>query len=185
MHDAKNTNTRRRKDLSASPYGQTAKRIERRLNDGLSKGSDTLQLNLQHSLRTHLAAVMAMPVIWIFDGVKLPDESAKPYMTIEQMQNNDEGSTKGREAVETIHRFQLGLFAKSATERARLQNAVSRTLRFDDINLIDVDKSTTDVVGFFNTKLTGVVPISAESVDARSTYHRVYFDVEIRNYYYR
>lgn len=126
-----------------------------------------------------------MPVIWKYDGVKLPDESDKPYMTIEQMQNNDEGTTKMRESVETIHRFQLGLFARSATDRSRLQNAVSRTLRFDDINLIDVDKSTTDVVGFFNTKLTGVVPMSAESVDARNTYHRVYFDVEIDVIYYR
>lgn len=144
-----------------------------------------MQLNLQHSLRTHLLAVMGMPVIWVYDGVKLPDESAKPYMTIEQMQNNDEGSTKGREAVETIHRFQLGLFAKTATDRSRLQNAVSRTLRFDDINLIDVDKSTTDVVGFFNTKLTGVVPISAENISDRGSYHRVYFDVEVDVIYYR
>lgn len=144
-----------------------------------------MQLNLQHSLRTHLIAVMGMPVIWKYDGVKLPDEADKPYMTIEQMQNNDEGTTKMREAIETIHRFQLGLFAKTATDRSRMQGAVSRTLRFDDINLIDVDKSTTDVVGFFNTKLTGVVPGSAESVDARNTYHRVYFDVEIDVIYYR
>lgn len=126
-----------------------------------------------------------MQVVWIFDGVKLPGESDKPYMTIEQMQNNDVGYTKGREAIETIHRFQLGLFAKTTTDRSRMQNAVTKTLRFDRINLIDVEKSTTDVVGFFDVKLSAVVPMSAESVDARSTYHRVYFDVEIDVIYYR
>lgn len=144
-----------------------------------------MQLNLQHSLRTHLLAVMGIPVIWIYDGVKLPGEADKPYMTIEQMQNDDEGLTKLREAIETVHRFQIGLYAKTATERAQLQSKASEVFRFDDINLIDVGKSTTDVVGFFNTKLTSVVPISAESVDERSKYHRVYFDVEISRHYYR
>ena len=144
-----------------------------------------MQLNLQHSLRTDLAAFMGVTVVWIFDGVKLPDETAKPYMTIEQMQNNNEVLSKGREAVETIHRFQIGLFAKSASERATLQTKVKRHLLFDEIPLIDLTQTPAKVSGFFHTDLTGEVPISAESVDAKNTYHRVYFDVEVPAIYYR
>jgi len=138
-----------------------------------------VQLNLQHSLRTHLASVMDVQVVWIYDGVKLPDEAAKPFMTIEQMQNNNAVLSKGREAVETIHRFQIGLFAKSASERATLQATVKRHLLFDKIPLIDLTQSPAVVSGFFHTDLTGEVPIGADSTDARNTYHRVYFDVEV------
>ena len=143
-----------------------------------------MQLNLQHSLRTDLAAFMGVPVVWIFDGVKLPDETDKPFMTIEQMQNDNAILSKGREAVETIHRFQIGLFAKSASERATLQTKVKRHLLFDKIPLIDLTQSPAVASGYFNTDLTGEVPIGADSSDARNTYHRIYFDVEIDAIYY-
>lgn len=143
-----------------------------------------MQLNLQHSLRTDLAEFMGVQVVWIFDGVALPNEAAKPFMTIEQMQNNNAILTKGREAVETIHRFQIGLFAKSASERATLQAKVKRHLLFDKIPLIDLDQPTKPVVGYFNTDLSGEVPIGADSTDARNTYHRVYFDIEVDVIYY-
>lgn len=143
-----------------------------------------MQYNLQHSLRTDLAAFMGVPVVWIYDGVKLLDEAAKPFMTIEQMQNNNEVLSKGREAVETIHRFQIGLFAKTASERATLQTKVKRHLLFDKIPLIDLDQPTRPIVGYFNTNLTGEVPIGADSTDARNTYHRIYFDIEVGTIYY-
>lgn len=127
---------------------------------------------------------MGVPVVWIYDGVKLPDEAAKPFMTIEQMQNNNAVLSKGREAVETIHRFQIGLFAKTASERATLQTKVKRHLLFDNIPLIDLGQPTRLIVGFFNPRVTGEVPIGADSTDARNTYHRVYFDVEIKLDYY-
>lgn len=127
---------------------------------------------------------MGVPVVWIYDGVKLPDEAAKPFMTIEQMQNNNAVLSKGREAVETIHRFQIGLFAKTASERATLQTKVKRHLLFDNIPLIDLGQPTRPIVGFFNPHVTGEVPIGADSTDARNTYHRVYFDVEIKLDYY-
>ena len=98
------------------------------------------QLNIQHSLRTHLAAVMGVQVVWLFDGVTLP--TTKPFMTVEQMQNNNEIIAKMRDAVSTIHRFQVGLYASSASERATLQAIVKQTLLFDQIPLIDTGQPT-------------------------------------------
>lgn len=143
-----------------------------------------MQLNIQHSLRTDLAAFMGVQVVWIYDGVTLPDVATKPFMTIEQMQNNNTSLAKGRQAYETIHRFQIGLFASSASERSRLQSKVSRHLQFDAIDLIDLDSPGRPVVGRLEPRVTGEVPIGADSTDARNTYHRVYFDVELDVIYY-
>lgn len=138
-----------------------------------------MQLNLQHSLRLHLASVTGLTVVWMMDGVKLPADGSKPFMTIEQMQNNNRKLSKGREAFETIYRFQIGLRADTATNRSRLQDVIKRSLHFDNVPYIDLAQSPATVSGFFNTNLTGEVPISADSVADKSSYHRVYFDVEI------
>jgi len=138
-----------------------------------------LQLEIQHSLRTHLQTVIGIPAIWVYDGVSLPDETAKPYITVEQMQNNNEILAKGREAVESTYRFQVGLRANSASERARLQSAIKRTLLFDKIDLYDLTQSPAVVSGYFYAEVTAEVPIPADSTDARSNFHRVYFDVEV------
>lgn len=127
---------------------------------------------------------MGVQVVWIFDGVTLPGEDAKPYMTIEQMPNSNAKRGKERMAYETTHRFQVGLFARTASERSTLQAEVSRLFMFGKIPLIDLDQPTRPVVGFFNTTLMGVVPIGAESIDEKSKYHRVYFDVEVDATYY-
>lgn len=127
---------------------------------------------------------MGVQVVWLFDGVSLPGEDAKPYMTIEQMPNDSEKRGKERTAFEATHRFQVGLFARTANERATLQTKVARHFMFDAIPLIDLAQPTRPVVGFFNTRLTGVTPISAESTDMKSQYHRVYFDIEVDATYY-
>jgi hypothetical protein len=135
-----------------------------------------MQLNLQHSLRAHISAKTGINTVWIFDGVKLP--KVKPFVTIEQMQNNTTVISKQREAVRTIYRFQIGLFATSATDRARKQDEIKRVLLFDNIELIDATTPDT-TIGFFNANITAEVPLPAEDVSDETQKHRVYFDVEI------
>jgi hypothetical protein len=135
-----------------------------------------MQLNIQHSLRAHISAKTGINTVWIFDGVKLP--KVKPFVTIEQMQNNTTVISKQREAVRTIYRFQIGLFATSATDRARKQDEIKRVLLFDNIELIDATTPDT-TLGFFNAIITAEVPMPAEDVSDETMKHRVYFDVEI------
>jgi hypothetical protein len=135
----------------------------------------SMQLNLQHSLRTHISAKTGINTVWVYDGVKLP--TTKPFITIEQMQNNTTVISKQREAVRTIYRFQIGLFASSATDRARKQDELKRILLFDKIELIDTTSSTS--LGFFNADITAEVPMPAEDVSDETNKHRVYFDVEV------
>lgn len=141
------------------------------------------QLNLQHSLRTHLAAVMGVQVVWLYDGVTLP--TTKPFMSVEQMQNNNEIIAKMRDAVSSVHRFQVGLYASSASERATLQARVKRTLLFDQIPLIDAGQPTKPIVGYFYAEITNEVPMPAESVSDKTQHHKLYFDVEVPTIYYR
>lgn len=135
-----------------------------------------MQLNLQHSLKTHLQTVTGIPTIWVYDGVSLP--VAKPFITIEQMQNNNEVISKLREAVQTTFRFQVGLHANTANERARKQDQLRNIFLFDDIELLDTDTPGKSL-GFFNTNLTAEVPMTADDLSAKTSYHRVYFDIEV------
>jgi hypothetical protein len=136
----------------------------------------SMQLNIQHSLRTHIAAKTGINTVWVYDGVKLP--KVKPFVTIEQMQNNTTVISKQREAVRTIYRFQIGLFASSATDRARKQDELKRVLLFDEIELLDA--TTPDASGVvFNANITAEVPMPAEDISDETNKHRVYFDVEI------
>jgi hypothetical protein len=134
-----------------------------------------MQLNIQHSMRSHIAAKTGITTVWIYDGVKLP--TTKPFITVEQMQNNTTVISKQREAVRTIYRFQIGLFASSATDRARKQDELKRILLFDKIELLNATSGFS--LGFFNVDVTAEVPMPAEDVSNETQKHRVYFDIEV------
>ncbi|WHY01874.1 hypothetical protein [Neobacillus sp. DY30] len=136
-----------------------------------------MQYNLQHSLLTHIEVKTGIKVVWIYDGVKLP--KTKPFITIEQMQNNTTILSKRREAVRTIYRFQIGLFASSATDRALKQDELKRVLLFDEIELLDATTPGRYSLGFFNASITAEVPMPAEDVSDETKKHRIYFDVEV------
>lgn len=140
------------------------------------------QLNLQSSLQTYLASAIGVKVVWVYDGVTLP--TVKPFMTVEQMQNNNEIIAKMREVVATVHRFQVGLYASSASERSRLQAQVSQTLLFGKIPLIDTSQPTKPIVGYFYADVTNEVPIPADSTNEKTRHHLMFFDVEIDVHYY-
>lgn len=145
--------------------------------------SEFHQHGLQHSIIMHLRNKLGIRVDWVFDGYKKPAE--KPFVTVEQMQNNNEILSKGREAVETIYRFQVGLHAQSSTERARLQERIKRIILFDNITFLDTDKSPAQASGFFMCELTAEVPMPAGDITNTSDYHVVYFDIEINTEHYK
>lgn len=139
------------------------------------------QLNVQHSIRTHLAKATGLQAVWIYDGVALPAQ--KPFITVEQMQNNVTARPKMRDAIGKVLRFQIGLRANTASERARLQAQIEDVFNYDTIALIDAGSGL--AAGSFNADLTAVVPMGADDTAATSEYHRVYFDVEIDGFTYR
>lgn len=136
-----------------------------------------MQYNLHASLITHLRTTTEMPVIWHQSGMKLPSEN--PFITIEQMPNNNEILSKQRESIQTTFRFQIGLFASSGSTRSRQQSAISRILLYDKIPYTDYAQLPTQVVGFFICNVTAEVPFNADAIEELTRYHRVYFDVEI------
>lgn len=136
------------------------------------------QINVHHSIRTALLNEFSMPVTWIFDGVSLP--SSKPFMTIEQLQNNVSSQAKLRESIRTIYRFQVGLSASTSSERAALQERISRFFLKHKIPLIDTSNPLSRSGYFFYVEPNfSVVPISADDVSDKTQYHRVYFTIEV------
>ena len=143
-----------------------------------------MQHEIQHSLITHLRTTFAgVTVVWVYDGVTLP--AVKPFITVEQMQNNNAILSKGRESIETIFRFQVGLYAKDSTMKSRMQSQISNAINFEKITLYQTSQSPAIAVGFFDAFASNGVPIPAEATDSETQKHRVYFDVEVTQVYGR
>ena len=138
-----------------------------------------MQHEIQSSLIDHLRKATSLNVVWVYDGVTLPESEGKTYMTVEQLPNSTSILSKGREAVRTIYRFQVGLYAKTAAERARKQSEVLRILTFDEIPLLDTAVPTLDVIGKLDAQVLAETPITPTGVEQESRYNRVYFDVEV------
>lgn len=137
------------------------------------------QHGLNRAVLRHLRA--RFPSIRVdlkFDGYEFPVE--RPLILVETMQNNFEYIAKLRESVGTTYRYQIGLFDRNSVDLSINQERMQNVLLFDDFAFYDtLSETPNDVKGFFNCKLTSVVPLSAEDITKRTEYNRVYFDVEI------
>lgn len=137
-----------------------------------------MQHEIHYSLKRHLETeLVGVPVVWIYDGVALP--AVKPFITVEQMQNNNEILSKGRESLQTIFRFQIGLYAKDSTSKARMQSQIKQAINFEQITLYQTSTSPVTAVGFFDAFVISEVPIPAMSTDSETNKHKVFFTVEV------
>lgn len=140
----------------------------------------TMIHSLTYSIITHLKSQITelTDVVWIYDGISL-SQKAKPFGSVEQMQANTNVITKEREYYETTYRFQVGLYAKSISERSKLQEKVKATLLQPDITYFDTSGPSPSANGFFYCDVTSEVPVPVESATDKTNQHRTYFDVEI------
>jgi len=113
----------------------------------------------------------------VYDGYEYPKE--RPLITIEQMPSNLEYIVKGREAVEVINRWQIGLHASNQVERMKHQELITELLTFKKIPYYEIDKSISEAIGFFNVEITGVTPMPSDDLAKHSVRYTVYFDVEL------
>jgi hypothetical protein len=136
--------------------------------------------SLTYSLVTHLKAQVTelTDVVWIYDGITLT-KKVKPFGTIEQMQANTNIIAKERDYFETTYRFQVGLNARSVSERSNLQERVKLALLQPNITYFDTSGPSPSANGLFYCDVLSEVPIPVESVTDETNKHRVYFDVEV------
>lgn len=136
--------------------------------------------SLTHSIITHLKTQVSelTDVIWIYNGISL-SQKVKPFGTVEQMQANTVVATKEREYYETTYRFQVGLYAKSVSQRSKLQESIKLALLKPEIPYLDTNRPSPQASGFFYCDVLSEVPIPVESVTDETNKHRLYFDVEV------
>ncbi|MBO0602700.1 hypothetical protein I2483_13615 [Sporosarcina sp. E16_3] len=136
------------------------------------------QHGLNRSLIMHLReAFTEAKVDLVYDGYKFPAD--RPLITLETMQANNRVLAKGRESVEVIYRYQVGLHDVNSVQLSINQERLTQVFNFDDIPYYDTLQTPSVQEGFFNCVLRAVVPMPASDVSVRTGYHRVYFDVEI------
>src|SRR5690625_7859566 len=83
------------------------------------------------------------------------------------MPSNLEYIVKGREAVEVINRWQIGLHASNQVERMKHQELITELLTFKKIPYYEIDKSISEAIGFFNVEITGVTPMPSDRSEER------------------
>lgn len=135
-----------------------------------------MQHEITSSIKAHLQR-KGNEVVWMYQGVKLPD--ILPIITIEQMKNDNEFISKGREAIETTYRHQVGIRARNESEKVQMQSEIHRIFLLDKFDLLDTTKIPTPVVGSFYVKPVSITPIISNLINDVSGKHRVYFDIEV------
>lgn len=143
--------------------------------------TEASQQGLGYSLEQVIQNTIGIPTVLYFDGMKLP--SKKPFLLVEQMQNNFTYLSKGREAVETTYRFQIGIFAESHAQRSTLQDKLRSLFLFEEIPLFDDTGVNTGRV--FAVNVVSEVPITPEDISDKTRTHRLYFDVEVTQIYHK
>lgn len=134
------------------------------------------QYGLDRALILNLREVMPdVKVDLIFDGYEMPAE--RPLITVEQMPNNYEIISKGREAVRASYRYQIGLHDVNSVQLSVNQEKLQNAFLFHKFAYYD----KSEVVGFFYCELSAVTPILADDISKKSDYDRVYFDIEIED----
>ena len=133
--------------------------------------------DIQASLKLFIEDTVNVPVVWIYDGVKLPSE--KPFITIEDLQINNETLDKLRDAVQSEYYFQVGIHGQTNAQRTRLQSELKQALLFNRIPLVDTSQPDLPTVGFFDCEVEREVRVPAEELAQHSEYHRAYMDVAV------
>lgn len=113
----------------------------------------------------------------VYDGYKYSD--TRPLVTIRSMQDNNEFNVKGREAVETTYRWQIGLHAEHLSGQLKDADVINELLMLSDIPYFDYDKSADNPAGFFSVEITAVVPMPSDDIANASRRYTTYFDAEL------
>ncbi|MGM0836043.1 MAG: hypothetical protein ACQEV7_07790 [Bacillota bacterium] len=139
-----------------------------------------MQHAITYSIIEHLRNQVpeASEVIWVYDGVSLSNR-VKPFLTVEQMQTDNELLAAGRTDYGETYRFQIGLRARNISERSRLSDVMLHVLRQPNIPLLDTRVSPSPVIGVFVCDVPAVTPMQSEDLSNETDKHRVYFDVEV------
>lgn len=112
-----------------------------------------------------------------FDGYEIPN--TRPLIVVEPMPNNNQILAKQRESIETIYRYQVGLYESNSVDLSIKQERLQHVFNFDRFAFYNTLQSPPNLTGYFYCELLAVVPMPAQVITKKSEYHRVYFDVEI------
>lgn len=137
-----------------------------------------MQNEIGYALTRHITDRTGMKAVQIFDGIKLPTE--KPFVTVEVMTNAVVKVSKRRESMRKTYRFQIGLYAKSLSDRNAKQDALERLFLFEEFPLYH--NPSQPATGSFLVDVINAVPIPSDSVSDENTKHRVFFDIEVTTY---
>ncbi|MGG1594907.1 hypothetical protein [Terribacillus saccharophilus] len=134
-----------------------------------------MQNEISYAITRYIQEATGMKTVQIFDGIKLPTE--KPFVTVEQLVNASTILTKRRESISKVYRYQIGLYAKSLSDRSTRQDQLVRIFHFDEFPLYK--NPSQPATGSFFVELTNETPIPADDVANETEKFRMFFDISV------
>jgi hypothetical protein len=134
-----------------------------------------MQNEISYAIRRHIEEATGIKTVLIFDGIKLPTE--KPFVTVEQLVNASTILAKRRESISKVYRYQVGLYAKSLSDRSAKQDQLSRIFHFDEFPLYQ--NPSQPATGSFFVELTNETPIPADDPADETNRFLVFFDISV------
>ncbi|MFS0562622.1 hypothetical protein AB1K91_18000 [Terribacillus sp. 179-K 1B1 HS] len=137
-----------------------------------------MQNEIGYALTRHIGDRTGVKVVQIFDGISLPTE--KPFVTVEALANAVTKVSKQRESMRKTYRFQIGLYAKSLSDRNARQDELERLFLFEKFPLYQ--NPSQPATGSFLVDLINATPIPSDKLEDENTKFRVFFDIEVTTY---
>ena len=139
--------------------------------------SRTNPLAYAYSVKEHLSKKSEVPAIIMYDGIQLPDE--KPFITVKIMPGQNDFITKHRDAVLSVYRYEVGVYATSLWNRSELQQDVRLAFMYDKFPLLDMVGKDTGKTFMVDGSFTEV-PLDNDDLTNETKNHRVFFDIVIQ-----
>jgi hypothetical protein len=138
----------------------------------------SLTYSILAHLKTQVTAV-SNRVTWIYDGVTLTG-TVKPFLTIQPIIDGSTLNAAGRTSYTEVYTWQVGIFARNTTERARISEAVRTALRQPTITFINTTGATPVTTAVkLALDVGATTPIPVEDVNDTTNAHKAYVDVSI------
>ena len=136
-----------------------------------------MQEVLLYSLKYALKERFDTEVVIAHDGAKYPD--TKPFFVVKQIDNVGSFISKGREAANIKHYFEIVFHANTYYDLLKRQGEIRDYFMFGDVTLCDTQGRPTKESIIFNV-LNDIAPYNNELTD-KTAEHKVHFDIVTEN----
>lgn len=138
----------------------------------------TMNREIQYAIIRHLQdAELANEVVWMRDDISI-DEKVKPFIVVENMQENDDMIAAGRKDYQEVYHYQISIRATSEDELNTLTALVKKALR-QRITIYDLTLNPFAASGFLYVDVENIEPMRSDDITREVDNFRAHIDASV------